>query len=725
MSEVVEGSVERITYSNGENGYTIARFVLAGSSRLCTLVGNMPGVSVGERLKVKGEWIKHPQFGLQFKVESYTSVLPATVDGIRRYLGSGLIRGVGPTTAERIVKHFGAEALRVIEEQPERLHEVPGVGGHRIALIKAAWAEQKQIKELMIFLQGHEVPLGVAARIFREYGDASLDVLRSDPYRLAREVRGIGFLTADRIARQLGMPGDSPQRIQAGISYVLSDMTSVGHVYLPEDELAAEATRILSVPQPAVQEAMELLRKNELTIVEDVPTEAGRQRAVYLPAFHRAETGVAAALRSFAGPPHLPFAETDPWDDIIRLGSWTDELHLSDTQRRAIRTALTHRLTVLTGGPGTGKTTTVRTLLRLVGQREGQCLLAAPTGRAAKRLAELAGTEARTVHRLLEFSPAGGQFQRHEGNPLEADMVIVDEASMLDLILAYHLLKAIPIRAHLLLVGDIDQLPPVGPGNVLSDLIASGQAPVVRLEQVFRQAHTSWIVENAHRINQGELPIVTQDSTDFFLFPTEDPERAAELVVDLVQNRIPDKFGYDPHGQIQVLSPMHRGEVGVDSLNERLQNALNPGRAGRAERREAGGIFRVGDRVMQTRNNYDKEVFNGDIGRIGRIDPEAGFLEVQFDERRVRYDYGESDELTLAYAISVHKSQGSEYPVVVLPLLTQHSMMLQRNLLYTAITRARKLVVLVGSRRAIRIAVENNRITRRNSALAARLRGLL
>jgi exodeoxyribonuclease V alpha subunit len=733
MSDTIEGAIERITYHNEENGYTIARLTDRRGA-LHTLVGNLIGISVGESLRVAGEWITHPQYGRQLKVERYETILPATVEGIRKYLGSGLIKGVGPVTARRIVKRFGVDTLRIIDEEPDRLREALGVGAQRARMIKDAWQEQKRIKDLMIFLQDHEVSVSLAVKIYRQYGDDAIDIVRNDPYRLAQDIYGIGFITADRIARKLGLPADSPRRVQAGIAYVLGQKANEGHVYTPQSELVATSTEMLVVNPTLVHDAVEVLEGEQTVRREGIyyPTSAKRpagalqeEQAVYLAPFYHSEVGVARLLQnlSHVSQPRLPLTQPVGSSLPVNSSAPVDDFRLSPAQQAAVKAALTHKVVVLTGGPGTGKTTTIRTILRLLDARGSRTLLAAPTGRAAKRLTELTGREAKTIHRLLEFSPqAGFQFQRNEENPLNADMVIVDEASMLDLLLTYHLLQAIPPSARLLLVGDVDQLPSVGAGNVLRDLIDSGEVAVVRLETIFRQASDSWIVENAHRIHRGEMPLFPPDARDFFLFPTEEPEQAAELVVDIVANRIPRKFGFDPRDDVQVLCPMHRGSAGVANLNDHIQAALNPADDKKAERRVGGALFREGDRVMQIRNNYDKEVFNGDIGVVTRIDPEDHIVLVMMDDRPVSYEFNELDDLTLAYAISIHKSQGSEYPAVVIPLLTQHYMMLQRNLLYTAVTRAQKLVVIVGSRRAIGMAVKNNRTVDRYTGLQERLR---
>jgi exodeoxyribonuclease V alpha subunit len=729
------GTVERITFYNEENGYTVAQVTPEGRAYTVTVVGNLLDVSPGESLRLHGTWSTHPRYGRQFQVERYTTVLPATVAGIEKYLGSGLIKGIGPVTARRIVRRFKLDTLRVIEQEPLRLREVLGVGKHRATLIQQAWQDQKAIKEVMIFLQSHNVSTSHAVRIYKTYGDASIDVVRSDPYRLAQDIHGIGFLTADKIARELGLAHDSPQRIQAGIAYTLGQMASDGHVYAPQGELIHESTRILEVPPDLVSAGIEQLAAGQQLHVEpltyDLPSEAPagaslqEQRAVYLPPFYYGELGVANRLKTILNVDRsrlATFRQASLDGELERLAR-LDDLPLNQGQQDAVRMALTHKVTVLTGGPGTGKTTAVQTIIRLLESRHLRYALAAPTGRAAKRLAEATGREAKTIHRLLEFKPQKGLlFQRHEENPLDVDIVIVDETSMLDLLLANHLLKAIHPECHLLLVGDIDQLPSVGAGNILKDIIDSGVAGVVRLTEIFRQAEGSLIVENAHRINRGEMPLFTRSATDFFLFPADDAEQAADLIVDLVQTRIPRKFGLDPMEDIQVLSPLHRGAAGVGELNRRLQAALNPPAAARAERRQGANVFRLGDRVMQIRNNYDKEVFNGDMGRIVALDPVDQQLGVRIDDRDVPYDFSDLDELVHAYAASVHKSQGSEYRAVVLPVLTQHYVMLQRNLLYTAVTRARELVVLVGTKRAIAIAVRNQKITERHTALDTRLR---
>lgn len=739
--DTLTGTVERITYHNEETGYTVARLTPESKDYTVTVVGNMLGVNVGETVRVSGSWTVHPQYGRQFKAEKVETVLPATVAGIEKYLGSGLIKGIGPVTAKRIVRRFGRETLQVIDEDPERLLEVLGVGPRRVALIKAAWEAQRQIKDVMVFLQGHGVSTALAVKIYKQYGNQAIDVLRSDPYRLAHEVHGIGFLTADKIARNLGIPADAPERVAAAVAYLLSqEAEQGGHVYLPQSELVARATGLLEVPPERVLEAIESLRQSEqvhVERVEEIMSERGipvravaGEKAVYLTPFHYAEVGVANRLRrlvesagdSLLGSRLYTFRQFD-WPSAFATIQEQTGVNLNAGQRQAVQTALTAPVSVLTGGPGTGKTTCVQSIIRFLEAAGARYLLASPTGRAAKRLSEATGRPAQTIHRMLEVSPGAGlTFKRNEDHPLDADMIIVDEASMLDVLLTNHLLKAIPPGAHLLLVGDVDQLPSVGAGNVLRDIIRSGIVPVVTLTEIFRQPEGSYIVVNAHRVNKGQMPVIdNRQARDFFLFKADDPEVAADLIVDIVVTRIPRRFGLPPE-DIQVLSPMHRGPVGVGNLNLRLQERVNPPSPRKPERRVGGRVFRLGDRVMQIRNNYDKDVYNGDWGRIVRLDLEMQEVVVDFEGRHVRYDFLELDELVHAYAISVHKAQGSEYPAVVVPVMTTHYVMLQRNLLYTAITRARQLVVLVGEPRAIAIAVRNAKPLARHTGLVQKLR---
>jgi exodeoxyribonuclease V alpha subunit len=781
--ESLRGVIERITYHNEENGYTVAKLTperrprhLPNWQKEIAIVGNMAGIVVGESVELTGQWTMHAEYGKQFTVQTMRSVLPATVAGIEKYLGSGLIKGVGPVTARRIVKHFGAETLEIIDSDAGRLIEVPGVGGKRVQMIATAWAEQRAIKEVMIFLQSHGVSTSLATKIYKRYGDDAIAIVKENPYQLAEDIYGIGFVTADKIARALGIAADSPQRIAAGVEYVLSQATEEGHVYLPSKELIQQAGELLQVSTEQVAAGMLRLRSSErIKLTAEAGGEAAplqwavtqffdaqptfdaigesstqndyaaakpisvqslleEEQAVYLTPLYYSELGVANRIRHLlnAGKSRLVNFQNWNWKRSFTLLQEESGLVLAPQQQQAIQAALTHRLTILTGGPGTGKTTTLRSVLRLCESAGKKVWLAAPTGRAAKRLSEATGREAKTIHRLLEFQPSGGMaFKRNEDSPLEGDLLVVDEASMLDLILTNHLLKAVAPGTHLLLVGDVDQLPSVGAGNVLEDMIQAVEggedtpglagAAVVRLETIFRQAADSFIIRNAHRINNGEMPLIDNErASDFFLFRVDDPERAAQLCVELVQKRIPSKFAIPPQ-DIQVLSPMHRGIVGVGALNGALQEALNPARPGVAERQVGSRVYRPGDRVMQLRNNYDKDVYNGDMGIITALDPIEQEVTVLIDNRKVQYNFLELDELTHAWAVSVHKSQGSEYPAVVIPVLTSHYMMLQRNLLYTAITRARRLVVLVGQPKAIAIAVNNNKVAARYTGLTERL----
>ena len=733
----LSGTVERITFYNPENGYSVLR--LRPDSRsgprlapdgLVTLVGNLPELSPGEHLRLQGQWDNHPRHGPQFKVEVCEQTLPATVAGIQGYLGSGMIKGIGPRLAARIVDRFKEETFTIIEADPERLREVPGIGTDRVRRITAAWQEQKQVKEIMVFLHGHGVSTNLAVKIYKTYGDAALATVQADPYRLERDIYGVGFKTADRIARALGLPTDHPSRIEAGIVFALSETVNEGHVYIPREMLAGRALELLEVPADRIAPALERLSESGRIQAELLPPpgpeelSAGRAVSesrpgygtpvIYLTPLYFGEKGVAERLRGLA--------RSGPESRSRQIPLPASEL--SEEQQAAVRSALVHPVSILTGGPGTGKTTCLKALIAALRSQGRKFALASPTGRAAKRLSEATGHSASTVHRLLEFSPVDG-FQRDDENPLDLDFLVVDEASMLDLLLANHLLKAVRAGTHVLFVGDVDQLPPVGAGDVLRDLIASGIAPVTRLTKIFRQAAGSQIITNAHLINQGRFPVFSQGEGDFFLFPAEDAASAADWVLDLVTARIPQKFGLDPIHEIQVLAPIYRGPAGVLALNARLQEQLNPPSAKKAERSLYGTVFRAGDKVMQTQNNYDKDVYNGDLGFIRSMDLVEHALVVDFDGRAVRYDWSEADQLSLAYAVSVHKAQGSEFPAVVMPVVTQHYLMLQRNMLYTAVTRARSLCVLAGSRKAIGMALRNNKVAARFTALEWRLGGLV
>ena len=725
----LEAVLERITYANEDTGYTVARVATAkGGPDLLTVVGALLGAQVGESLRLVGRWRSHPKYGKQFEVDSYTTVLPATIQGIRRYLGSGMIKGIGPVMADRMVVHFGTDILRVIEEEPERLVEVQGLGPKRTRRIGEAWQEQKAIKEVMVFLQGVGVSTSLAVRVYKQYGDASIDTVRKRPYQLASDVWGIGFKTADTIAQAVGIPHDSPERIKAGLQYTLSEAADDGHCFLPEPNLVTAAEKILGVGRELIVPALDELAGEEGVVREPIPgdgEDAATIPAVYLVPFHRAERSLARGLLELLDAPAdrlKAFAGVD-WDRALPWLKQRTGQALAPEQEDAVKLALTSKVAVLTGGPGCGKSFTVRSVVELAAAKHAKIVLVAPTGRAAKRLAELTGHEAATVHRLLQLQP-GGDPKFDQDNPLDADLVVVDECSMVDLILANKLVRAIPRGAHLLLVGDVDQLPSVGAGEVLADLLGAEVVPRVRLTRIFRQAQQSGIVVNAHRVNSGDHPR-TRGYPDFFLFPCDEQDEAAELTVDVVAHRIPRRFGLDPRRDVQVLAPMHRGAAGAGTLNSLLQEKLTPHDDARPERRYGGRVFRVGDKVTQLRNNYDKGeagVFNGTVGVVTSVSLEEQSLTVVTDEdESVDYAFDELDELAHAYAITIHRSQGSEYPAVVIPLTTGAWMMLRRNLLYTGITRAKRLVVLVGSRRALAAAVRTAGAGRRHTALAHRL----
>ncbi|MCX6016995.1 MAG: ATP-dependent RecD-like DNA helicase [Chloroflexi bacterium] len=753
--KVITGVLERITFQNEENGYTVAKLLpdsreQRGQDSLATVIGPLAGAMPGEALELTGHWQHHDQHGWQFVVHSYKSVLPATATGIRKYLGSGLIKGIGPRTAEKIVAHFDVDTLQVFDTAPDRLRDVPGIGAKTVAKIIAAWTEQKAIKDVMIFLQGHGVSTSLAVRIYKQYKDASITIAKNQPYRLAREVHGIGFKTADKIALAMGVRLDDPERLKAGVLFALSEASDEGHTFQPRVQLSERAAELLGVEAVQVFQAIdalitengahaEALHRTDDGSYENVPLAASRLRlgepaaeygapaesAIYLLPFFHAEEGIARQLARLRRPPIdlLTEFQTVDFDVVFSWLDATEKMMLADKQKEGVVMALTQPVSVLTGGPGTGKTTSMRALIRVLQAKRKRIVLAAPTGRAAKRLSEATGLEAKTLHRLLAIRP-GGKPQFDADAPLPADIVIVDETSMLDTLLMNTLLKAVATGAHVLFVGDADQLPSVGAGNVLADLIASESLPVVRLEQIFRQSESSAIAVNAHRINSGQMPLTGGEIADFFLFAEDDAEAAAALVVDLVARRIPAKFGMRAM-DIQVLAPMHNGKCGVAWLNSALQAALNPPSDDKPQKVFGNRTFRQGDKVLQMRNNYDMDVFNGDGGMIMRIDSVDQVVAVQLeDDRIIEYDFTDLDQLTLAYAISIHKSQGSEYPCVVMPMVMSHFMMLERKLIYTGLTRARKLAVLVGSRKAIGIAVRNGGASGagRMTGLRARMR---
>ncbi len=742
--ETLTGTLERIVYVNEENHYTVAHLQPENRREPVTVVGNLAAVQCGEVLKLSGRWTTHKQFGRQFQVEKFESVLPVTIAGIRKYLGSGLIKGIGPKFAERIVGHFGDRTLEVIDQYSGKLRDVDGIGPERARRIKDAWNTQKAIRDIMLFLQSYGVSTSQAAKIYKQYGNEAIQVVKGNPYQLARDIYGIGFKTADAIAANMGIPADSSRRIRAGILHMLEELTDEGHTCCPHDELCQQTSLLLNVDAAKLKvEILALAAARDVAIEDDL---------VFLASLQRAENELAARLIALTRAPlALPGIKLDK---ALEWFGQQNPIAPAAAQREAIKTALTSKLTVITGGPGVGKTTITRAIVKILRAKECRVLLASPTGRAAKRLSESTGAMAQTIHRLLKYDPETHGFVHNDRKPLNCDLLIVDEVSMLDVPLAYQLMRAVPPTASLVLVGDVDQLPSVGPGNVLRDIIESRVGRTVRLTEIYRQDKASHIVLNAHRINSGQMPDMppvaavsdrrtparqeqpavgdrryseAAPASDFYFIEQDDPEKALQTIITLVSERIPKRFGFDPFNDVQVLSPMHRGVCGVENINRQLQGALNPVGAkfslklNEQQVERYGRVYRVRDKAMQIKNNYDKDVFNGDLGRVKEIDAEEQTLTVTIDDRDVVYDFTDLDELLPAYCISIHKSQGSEYPVVVVPVLTQHYVMLQRNLLYTAITRARKLVVLIGSRKALSIAVRNDKTAARYTRLRHRL----
>jgi exodeoxyribonuclease V alpha subunit len=714
--EVLAGSVERVTFYNAENGFCVLRAKARGHRELVTVVGQVATISAGEWITASGEWINDRTHGQQFKARFLKTSAPTSITGIEKYLGSGMIRGIGPAYAKKLVSAFGEKVFDTIEAEPDRLRGVTGIGPVRAKRITDAWAEQKVVREIMLFLHQNGVGTARAVRIYKTYGSDAVQVMTENPYRLTRDVRGIGFKTADAIAMKLGIEKTAMIRLRAGISFALGEAMDEGHCGLPTEQLIPLAEGLLEAPKELILTALEL-EQSEGNVIAD---KVGETACTFLAGLYRAEQNIADRLLRIANG-KLPW----PWIDEGKAVPWVEKrsgLQLADSQRAAIRLALMAKALVITGGPGVGKTTIVKSILQILAAKSVKLLLCAPTGRAAKRMTEATGVEAKTIHRLLEVDPKGGGFKRNADNPLDCDLLVVDESSMVDVMLMQALMRATPDNAALLIVGDIDQLPSVGPGQVLADIIGSGAVPVVRLTEVFRQAAASRIIINAHRINQGLMPDLTSPGadSDFYFVPAEDPEIAVQRILELVKERIPKRFGLNPIRDIQVLCPMNRGGVGARSLNIELQAALNP--AGERKVERFGWTFAPGDKVMQIENDYDKEVYNGDVGYVGDVDPEAGELTASFDGRVVTYGFGELDTLVPAYAATIHKSQGSEYPAVIIPVLTQHYPMLQRNLLYTGITRGKRLVVLVGQKKAIAIAVRNVSGRRRWSKLDEWLR---
>jgi exodeoxyribonuclease V alpha subunit len=717
FAESLSGLIERVTFFNEENGYTVLKIKTKGHRDLVTVVGSLPSANPGEWITAQGQWVQDREFGLQFRADMLTSAAPTSREGIEKYLGSGMVKGIGPVYAKKLVDKYAEGIFDIIEHYSARLEEVDGIGPKRRKRIKEAWGEQKVIRNIMVFLHTNGVSTSRSVRIYKTYGEDAIEKVRTDPYRLARDIHGIGFKTADQIAQKVGIPFDSLIRAGAGLSHILLEATSNGHCALPTETLKEEAGKLLLVDETIVTTALErTLSKGDL-VAETV----NGQELIFLPHLKRAEEIIAQRIQNLCSSP-----SAYPPIDLEKAIVWCQEKTskaLAPSQREALMKALSSKALIITGGPGVGKTTLVNAILLILKAKKVKCLLCAPTGRAAKRLSETTGMEAKTIHRLLEVQPATGSFIRNEANPLECDLLVVDECSMVDVVLMSHLLKALPPRSGLLLVGDVDQLPSVGPGMVLQHLIESQVLPVVRLTEVFRQAANSQIITTAHRVNEGQMPgLATRTAeSDFYFIDRAEPEQISTTLIEMVKTRIPAKFGFDAIRDIQVLCPMNRGSLGIRELNVQLQNQLNPPKPEEPSVEKFGWQFRFRDKVIQTENNYDKDVFNGDIGQILKIDSIEREVTIRFDQREVLYDYGELDEISLAYAITIHKSQGSEFPVVVIPLAMQQYMLLQRNLVYTGVTRGKKLVVLIGQPKALAIAVRNNKTERRFSGLLERL----
>ncbi|MEY3368284.1 MAG: exodeoxyribonuclease alpha subunit [Bacteroidota bacterium] len=715
--DTITGHIERITFHNQENGWTVARLQERGKTDLTTIVGTLSSVQIGETLRCHGFWKNDPQFGFQFIVKDYEVTQPATLQGIQKYLSSGMIRGIGEHFAGQIVSRYGEITLDVIDQTPDLLMEIDGIGPKRLARIKDGWNEQKAIREVMTFLMGHGISPTYAQKVFKTYGNDSIRTIRDNPYQLARDIWGIGFKTADATAQKLGIAKDSQQRIDAGIEYTLNELSNDGHTCFPVDRFLETAHQLLEVDANLVAARLAAMEAEERVVTAPLPIDNAPVACIWLKLFHVCELGIAAELRRLASG-NSPLRTVNP-EAAISWASSNLNISLADNQQKAVATSLSEKVHIITGGPGTGKSTITKVILQITRNLTSSILLAAPTGRAAKRLSEITGLKAATIHSLLEYDFSIGGFRRNKDNPLDCDLLIADEASMIDTVLMFNLLKAIPSRTRLILVGDVDQLPSVGAGNVLEDLIKSGKIPVTRLTDIFRQAASSKIILNAHRINQGIFPDLSNDKNgDFFFMEEEDPGKLTDLIINLVDSRLPKAYGFDSFDDIQVLAPMNRGVIGNRNLNEVLQKKLNPSYEPLLK---MGRTFHEDDKVMQVRNNYDKDVYNGDVGRIRKIDRQEQELIVNFDGRDVAYDFADLDQLSLAYSVSIHKYQGSECPCVVLPLVMSHYTMLYRNLLYTGITRGKKLVVVAGSKKAIAMAVKNNQALQRYTGLVKAL----
>ena len=717
MPETIKGLIERVTYHNPENGFAVLKVVVKGRHDLVTVVGSTTSVSAGEHVDATGKWVVDREHGQQFKADELKTTHPASAEGIEKYLASGAIRSIGPKLGAKIVSIYKERTLEIFETAPDFLLHIKGIGQERLKKIRQSWEEQKEVRKIMLFLTEHGITSGRAVRIYRTYGQESIAKIKENPYQLADDIRGIGFKTADELAAKLGIDRNSRYRARAGVQYTLQELAGQGHVGYPESSLVEHATKLLEIDQLIVEDAVRAAVAEKMVVRENIEGESW----FYLTALHRAEVGLVQSVHRIAAASPHPM----PHIDVEKAIGWVEGklgIKLATGQQEAIRQACQHKMLVITGGPGVGKTTLVRSILEIFTAKGLECVLAAPTGRATKRLAETTERTAKTVHRLLEFDPVTGDFKRNQQNPLTGDLFVLDEVSMVDIVLGHQFFRAVPSNACVILVGDVDQLPSVGPGSVLADLILSAVVPVVRLTEIFRQAAESEIVTAAYAINQGRMPELKapEGLIDFYFIESAEPEAIQDLIVRLVKERIPKRFGFDPKTDIQVLSPMNRSVLGARNLNQVLQEALNPGTGG-PEIQRFGWTFRLGDRVIQTENDYNRDVFNGDLGVIEKINRVEQEMTVTFDGRQVEYDFGDLDELALAYVLSIHKSQGSEFPCVVIPLHTQHYMMLQRNLLYTAVTRGKKLVILVGTKKALGMAVRRQDTARRYTALRKRL----